>query len=147
MKKIVSMMLAVVMVLSLGLLAMAAPSPEKKVTVDKVLVDGKEVDASAVQVKDFEIPKDFDLAAVDEALKDMTIFQAFDIELDLEFTEMDLSLTVPGIKADDTVKLIQQDTETEEWAVIEDENVTVEEGAINVTLEKAGPIMVLVDAE
>lgn len=76
----------------------------------------------------------------------MTIFQAVDIQTDLEFEEMDLSLNVPGIKADDTVKLIQQDTETEEWALIEDEKVTVEDDTIEVTLEKAGPLMVLVEA-
>ena len=146
MKKVVSMMMAAVLALAFGLVSMAAPSPAAMPTVEKVMIDGVEGDASCTQIGEYEVPENFDLAEVDETLKDMTIFQAVDIQSDLEFEEMDLSLNVPGIKADDTVKLIQQDTETEEWALIEDEKVTVEDDTIEVTLEKAGPLMVLVEA-
>ncbi|MDO4555030.1 MAG: hypothetical protein Q4B70_07805 [Lachnospiraceae bacterium] len=150
MKKMITLLMAVMIGISVPITASAAPSPTANAAIvnspsaSAVYVDGKKVDSSVVSVEDYEVPDDLKLTDIDESLSNMVLLTAFDLKINLaDFKKVKFTVAVPAIKADDKVAIAQKDGD--EWKLLSDKKVKVAEGKLTLTVKKAGPILVMVE--
>lgn len=159
MKKMVSLALALAMTCSMT--AMAAPSPEKKVEAQKVLIrvdldwlNFEVLDQEELEALGLDSEK---LASIDEELKDMKILEAMNVTWSDEkhiaweddelhskkIEEIVIDFDVPGIKKDENVKVILLPEDKEEWEL--QETVEVKDDEVAVSLTGTGTVVFLVE--
>ena len=149
MKKIISLATAIMILMMSSFSVMAAPSPTAKVEAKKVLVDGKEVNLDTIKIKTTK--KTVNPAEIDKSLEGMVVAYGIDVDLgDLEYEEIQITFSVPGIIKDENVKILSEvedvkeaTVEKDKWEIIDPDKV--EDNAVTATFNYISTIFFLVD--
>lgn len=141
MKKMMSMLAAIVMVLAMTVTAFAAPSPsedQKVVSGNVTLADGTKITVDAATASDYITLSNASYNAT--APEGYSILSSTDVTLADGVSSMDVVLSVQGVKKGEKVVVMQY--VDGEWVTLT--GVAVADNQVQVTITKSGTLAVCV---